>query len=341
MTQMLTRKAPRRADQDHEGESLTKRVLNNTATWTTVVLVVLFILFTISNPEAFLSEANINNIAVSTSVLLVMAVGQTLVLIAGAFDLSVGAVAVLSGVISAKFLLHVNSGSTGTLIIAALISVGVGCVCGVINGLIVSRLNVSPLVATLGTMGIATGVALLLTNGQDLSGIPIQLQDTIGLGNIVPHVPYLVCIALLVVLVGQITLTYTRFGRRTFAVGSNAEAARRAGIRVDNHLTIVYAVAGALAGLAGYLFLAQFGTTTLASHNTDNLQTITAAILGGTSLYGGIGSIIGTTVGALIPGTLQSGFVIAGVQPYWQQVGVGIIVILAVYADQLRRRGGS
>ena len=135
-----------------------------------------------------------------------------------------------------------------------------------------------------------------------------------------------------------IVLAATRFGRYTYAIGSNEEAARRAGVNVDRHLIKVYALAGTLAGLAGFLSLARFGTTTIGGHATDNLQAIAAVVIGGTSLFGGIGTILGTVFGVFIPAVLQNGFVIVGVQPFWQQVAVGAVLIVAVYLDQLRRR---
>jgi ribose transport system permease protein len=134
-----------------------------------------------------------------------------------------------------------------------------------------------------------------------------------------------------------IVLAQTRFGRYTYAVGSSAEGVRRAGVSVDAHLIKVYTLMGGLAGLAGFLNLARFGTTTIGGHTTDNLNVIAAVVIGGTSLFGGIGTILGTVFGVFIPAVLQNGFIIVGVQPFWQQVAVGIVLIAAVYLDQLRR----
>ena len=129
----------------------------------------------------------------------------------------------------------------------------------------------------------------------------------------------------------------TRFGRYTYAVGSNEEGTRRAGVAVDRHLITVYGLCGLLAGLAGFLSLARFGTTTIGGHSTDNLNAIAAVVIGGTSLFGGVGTMLGTFFGVLIPAVLQNGFIIVGVQPFWQQVAVGAVLIIAVYLDQLRR----
>jgi ribose transport system permease protein len=172
----------------------------------------------------------------------------------------------------------------------------------------------------------------------DERSVPFKLVDTIGTGRVGNQVPYLVIIAFAVAAVFAVLLHATRFGRYTFAIGSNEEAARRAGIRVDRHLIKVYALMGMLSGLAGFLSLARFSTTTIGGHSTDNLQAIAAVVIGGTSLFGGVGTLLGTIFGVFIPAVLQNGFVIVGVQPFWQQVAVGAVLILAVYLDQLRRR---
>ncbi len=155
------------------------------------------------------------------------------------------------------------------------------------------------------------------------------------------RIPWIVFVAAGVTILGGIALAATRFGRHTYAIGSNAEAARRAGIAVDRHLIRIYGLSGLLAGLAGFLNLAHFTTTTLGGHSTDNLQAIAAVVIGGTSLFGGIGSIIGTVVGVFIPAVLQNGFVIVGVQAFWQPVAVGAVLIAAVYVDQIKRRSSE
>ena len=129
----------------------------------------------------------------------------------------------------------------------------------------------------------------------------------------------------------------TRFGRHTYAIGSSEEAARRVGLKVDRHLIKIYAISGLVAGVAGILSLAQFGTTAIAGQSQTNLNVIAAVVIGGTSLFGGVGTIFGTVVGLFIPAVLQNGFVIVGVQPFWQQVAVGAVLVIAVYVDQLRR----
>ena len=183
------------------------------------------------------------------------------------------------------------------------------------------------------------GAALVISGGVDEREVPFKLITTIGTGRAFRPGARIWCIiAFAVALVFGVILAATRFGRYTYAVGSNEEAARRAGIPVDRHLLKIYSLAGTLAGLAGFLSLARFSTTTLGGHDTDNLQAIAAVVIGGTSLFGGIGTMLGTLFGVFIPAVLQNGFVIIGVNPFWQSIAVGAVLIAAVYFDQLRRR---
>src|SRR4051812_47996053 len=200
-----------------------------------------------------------------------------------------------------------------------------------LNGFLVAKARIPPLIVTLGTFGMSLGAALLITGGVDERDVPFKLISTIGSGRVFNQVPWLVIIAFAVALFFGVVLAATRFGRYTYAVGSNEEAARRAGVNVDRHLIKVYALVGTLAGLAGFLSLARFSTTTIGGHDTDNLQAIAAVVIGGTSLFGGIGTMLGTVFGVFIPAVLQNGFVIVGVNPFWQNIAVGAVLIAAVY----------
>jgi ribose transport system permease protein len=271
-------------------------------------------------------------------VLLVLAVGMTYVIITAGIDLSVGAVLVFSGVVSAKFMSAVGGDNWGTILAGLAAALGSGLAWGVLNGFLVAKAKIPALIVTLGTLGMALGAALLITGGVDQRDVPFKLVETVGSGRLFGELPYLVLIAFAVAVVFGVLLAATRFGRYTYAIGSNAEAARRAGINVDRHLIKVYGLSGFLAGMAGMVSLARFATTTIGGHSTDNLAAIAAVVLGGTSLFGGIGTVLGTLVGVFIPAVLQNGFVILGVQPFWQQVAVGAILIVAVYIDQLKRR---
>jgi ribose transport system permease protein len=316
------------------------QLARNTTLWTFGILVIMAAVFGIARPDAFATVFNIRNIFVDASLLLVMAVGMTYVIITAGIDLSVGSVLVFSGVVAAK-IMEANGARNagwGVVLLGALAALAAGTGWGVLNGLLITKARIPPLIATLGTMGMALGFAQIITNGTDVSTVPQRLEETVGTGRLFGEIPYLVIVAAAVALVGGLVLALTRFGRHTFAVGSNAEAARRVGINVDLHLIKVYALAGFLSGLAGVLSLGFFTTTTIGSHANDNLSVIAGVVLGGASLFGGVGTIAGTVIGILIPGVLRNGLVIVGVQPFWQNVAVGAVLVIAVYFDQLRRR---
>jgi ribose transport system permease protein len=314
-----------------------RRRLTETTTWTFLILVGIVAGFAALRFQQFATVFNFRNIAADASGLLIIAVGMTFVIITAGIDLSVGSVLVFSGVIAAKVMLAIGGGGWGAIVAGLAAGLVAGTAWGVVNGVLITKARVPPLIVTLGTLGMALGSALLITGGIDVRGVPLQLTTTIGIGQL-GGVPYVVIIAAVVTAVGAVTLSMTRFGRYTYAIGSNAEAARRAGINVDRHLIKVYGLSGFLAGMAGMVSLARFATTTIGGHSTDNLAAIAAVVLGGTSLFGGIGTVLGTVVGVFIPAILQNGFVILGVQPFWQQVAVGAVLIIAVYIDQLKRR---
>jgi len=324
-----------------EGEARPRlwRLAGATSTWIFLVLVVIIAVFSFLNFEAFASVFNLRNIMIDASTLLLVAVGMTFVIITGGIDLSVGSVLVFSQVVAA--LVMRGMGAEGlTVILAGLASALLsGVAWGLLNGLLIAKTRIPALIVTLGTLGMAQGAALLLSGGINIRGaVPPELLSTVGIGRLFGEIPYLVLIAGGITILGGILLHLTRFGRHTYAIGSNAEAARRAGINVSRHLIKVYAMSGLLAGMAGYMLLARFTTTTIEGHGTTNLQAIAAVVIGGTSLFGGIGAVFGTVVGVFIPSILRNGFIILGVQPFWQQVAVGAVLILAVYADQLKRR---
>ena len=317
---------------------------SSSSLWIFLALILIIVVFSVMKPSAFLGSYNIKTIFINASVALTLSVGMTFVIITAGIDLSVGSVLVFSGVIAAKVMAALAGGSVasanagwGTILvgIAAGLAVGVGW--GVLNGVLIALLDIPPLIVTLGSFGAALGLADVLTGGVDLSGVPNQFASAIGAGKVGP-IPVLVLIAGVVTIVLGLVLHTTRFGRYTYAIGSNTEAARRAGIKVNNHLIKIYALAGLLSGLGGVMSLAYFTTTTISGHETDNLTAIAAVVIGGTSLFGGVGAMAGTVVGVFIPVVLASGLVIVGVQSFWQQVMIGVILVAAVYFDQLRRR---
>jgi ribose transport system permease protein len=206
-----------------------------------------------------------------------------------------------------------------------------------VNGFLIAKAKVPPLIVTLGTLGMALGLAQVITKGIDLRDVPDVLVNNVGFGNIVGQVPTISVIAALVVALGIVLLHRTRFGLYTFAVGSNPEAGRRVGLPVDRQIIWIYVISGGLAGLAGILNLSFFQSTTIGGQSSTNLNVIAGVVIGGTSLFGGFGSVFGSVVGLFIPSVLQNGFVILGVQSFWQQVVVGAVLIAAVYVDQTRR----
>jgi len=301
-----------------------------------LVLVALAVFFSVLRPDAFPKVANVMNMATNASILLVLAVGSTFVILTGGIDLSINGVLVFSGVIAAMAMVAVGGDNPGVLLVGLVCGVAAGTAWGLMNGFLVAKARIPALIVTLGTMGMSLGLALLLTRGVDISDVPESLVLTVGSGR-VGGIPILVIITAVVFVVGALVLTFTRFGRYTYAVGSSPEACRRASIDVTAHLIKVYMLAGMLSGLAGYLSLARFATTTLSGHLTDNLQVIAGVVIGGTSLFGGSGGMMGTLIGIIIPVMLLDGFVVLGLPPFWQQVAVGAVLIGAVYFDQLRR----
>ncbi len=327
------------------------------ASFTPVILVIIIFTFGIRVRGSFLNPGNFNDIIIDSSQLVVLAVGMTFVIITAGIDLSVGSILILSSVVAAKVTIALSGTPrdianfefpTQNIGIPVGLAAGVatGLICGLVNGLLITRLKMPPFIVTLGMLGIALGLGQLLTGGTSVPNVPPSVQTEIGLRELIGfdvaghHVRITppVFIAYGIAVIAAIVLNRTRFGRYTYAIGSNAAAARRAGINVDFHLIKVYALSGLLAGVSGAMDLMRFGTASVGSHQSDNLAAISAAVIGGTSLFGGIGTVGGSVVGAFIPTVLRNGLVISRVQPFWQNVAIGMVLILAVYLDQRRRR---
>jgi ribose transport system permease protein len=312
------------------------RLLNTSPVYMFGVLLAIFVTFTVINASAFTSTGNLQNIAENAAPYLVMAVAMTYLMIAAGLDLSIGSVLVFANVIEAKVMGAIGGNGTFPVLVGLVAGIGVGAGWGLFNGFCVTKLRVPPLITTLGTLGAVLGAADLITDGNDIRTVPMSLVNWGGDSFLGLY--YIVWVAIAVAVVFGLILHLTQFGRHTYIVGSNIEAARRAGINVDRHMLKLYALSGAMAGLAGFLALAQFASTTISGHSTDVITVITGVVLGGTSLFGGYGWMVGTVVGILIPTALNDGLVIANVQPFWQPVATGFILIGAVYLDQLKRR---
>ena len=318
--------------------SIVGRLVRRPSTGMVAILILLVVIFSIMRPDAFLGAYNFRSMALSASVVGVMAIGQTFVLATGGIDLSVGSVLVFGTVLAAKTMSGLGglTAGWGAVVLGTAVCILATSFWGLVNGLLVAALRVPPLIATLGTLGMALGAAQIVSNGLDIRAVPQVLSHDIGYENIA-GVPLLVVIALLVAAVSGLVMWQSGFGVHTKAIGSNPEGAVRSGLAVRRHLVIIYTLSGALAGVAGIMSLAEFSTTTIGGHTADNLTTIAGAVLGGTSLFGGIATMFGTVIGILVPVTLSSGFVIVGVQPFWQTFAVGAVLVIAVYVDQLRR----
>ncbi|MCW2915982.1 MAG: Monosaccharide transporter rane protein family [Actinomycetia bacterium] len=329
-------------------ESVVRTIVRNPSIVTFTVLLLIIATFSLLAPGLFTQSSNFVQLAQNVAILTVVSVGTTFVVITAGVDLSIPSGIVLGEVFAVQALKLISTGPGTTaadvtadktsafyILVALAGALVAGLIIGTINGVVVAYLKVPPLLATLGTLGAGLGMALILQNGVNTATYAL---DPVGHGSLIAGVPNLIPIALLTVIGGYVLLHMAVFGRHTFAIGSNPEAARRAGINVERHLLKIYIIGGTAAGFAGFLSLAYFGTTSVGGHSTDNLQAITAVALGGTSLFGGVGSIVGTLIGVWIPAVLKNGFVIVGVQPYWQDVAVGFVLIAAVWFDQLRRR---
>ncbi|MGH9066210.1 MAG: ABC transporter permease [Acidimicrobiales bacterium] len=307
--------------------------------WTLGVLIALVLGFGFVAPN-FYSRDNWLATSQYAVEFMLLALGQTFVIITAGIDLADGAMLGISSMVAALLMSDLLGGHSGSpLITAAGFAAGLatGTVVGVVNGLIITKMKLTPFIATLGTLGMATGATFLLNGGAEVSNLPSQVA-AIGNTVLVGWLPIPVLVAAFFCLVTWLLLSRTRFGLRTYAIGSNETAARRAGINVDRHLVWVYVISGFLSGVAGLLVMSRFSVGNPLAGANDELDAIAAVVIGGASLFGGRGTIAGTIIGTFVISVLVTGLVLAHVQPFWQQVAVGAVLIGAVWADQIRGR---
>jgi ribose transport system permease protein len=302
-------------------------------------LILLFIVFSIASPY-FLQFDNIIGIFLATAVNGLRALGVTYVIITAGIDLSIGTVMTLSSVMAGVFITMWRL----PVPVGILAGLGTGALCGLVNGLIIAKLKMAPFVATLGMLYVAKGLSLVF------SGLkPVYFDDTpayrmISMGSItgaiIPglEIPNAVLVLFGAAIVASLILTKTVLGRYTFALGSNEEATRLSGVNVDRWKIAVYTLGGLFAGLAGIVISARINSAQPSLGQGYELDAIAAAVIGGTSLSGGEGTILGTVIGAFIISTLSNGLRILSVPQEWQTVVTGVILILAVYLDIIRRR---
>ena len=293
-------------------------------------LVILFVALAIASPH-FLTSMNLASVARQTAVINIMSLGMTLIIIAGGIDLSVGAILAMSGVLGAMAMQRGLPVAAGMVI-----GIAVGLFWGAVNGFLTARLRIAPFIVTLGTLGIIRGITLIITDGLPVHGVPASFSY-LGEGNLL-RVPVVLWVLVGCALLTHVILENTRLGRYAFAIGSNPDAAVYAGVPVAFNTTMVYALGGLLTGVAGMIEASRLMTGQPAAGNGYELQAIAAVVIGGGSLHGGEGSVIGTLIGAFIMGLLSNGSDLLGVSPYLQQAIIGAVIILAVTVDELRKR---
>jgi ribose transport system permease protein len=293
-------------------------------------LIILFVALAIASPH-FLTNTNLSSVVRQTAVINIMALGMTMIIITGGIDLSVGAILAMGGLLGTMAMEKGLSIPAGVLI-----GILTGLACGFANGIMITGLRIEPFIVTLGTLGIFRGTTLIISNGLPVHRIPQQFSF-LGEGNLL-GVPFVLWILVVCAIVTHVILEHTRLGRYTFAIGSNREAAIYAGIPVKFHITAVYAIGGMLTGLAGMIEASRLMTGQPTAGQGYELQAIAAVVIGGGSLHGGEGSVIGTLIGAFIMGLLSNGSDLLGVSPYVQQAIIGAVIILAVTLDELRKR---
>ncbi|GAB7192405.1 ABC transporter permease [Kineococcus sp. NUM-3379] len=300
------------------------------------VLLLAVLLFSLLS-DRFLQPSNIALILQQTAVVGTIAVGQTIVILTAGIDLSCGAIMVLSSIVMAK--VAVDHDVPGPL--ALLLGFVLGTLCGLVNGLLITRLKLPPFIATLGTLSVFFGLNLWYSGSATIRGsdIPDLLTWTgqfFRVGG--TNVTYGSVMMVLLVAVMAFVLRSTAWGRHVYATGDDAEAARLSGIRTPRVLLSVYAVAGAIYALGAWILIGRLASASPQVGQDTNLDSITAVVIGGTSLFGGRGAIVGTLVGALIVGVFRNGLVLAGVDALWTTVAVGALVIVAVSLDQWIRK---
>lgn len=291
------------------------------------------IVFSLSSSN-FFQFSNLVGILVSTAVIGVLALGATFVIITGGIDLALGTVmtfsSVMVGVIITFWGLPVPLGIVGGILAGAL--------CGFISGLMVAKMNIPPFIATLAIMMVTKGLSLVITGAKPIYFNDDPIFAKIAMGKMIPGIPNTIVIFLLLGMIASIILSKTIIGRYNFALGSNEEATRLSGVNTVKWKIIIYSITGIFSGIAGILMASRLNSAQPSLGTGYELEAIAAVVIGGTSLSGGVGSILGTIIGALIMSVLTNGLQIMSVAQEWRTVIVGVVIIIAVYADILRRR---
>lgn len=291
-----------------------------------IALIILVVIFGLLEP-LYLTPTNLLDIVDQTVINGLLAVGMTLVIITGGIDLTVGSTMAVVIASIGQFLINgLNP------FISVILGMVLGFILGTINGFLISKMKLQPFIATMGMMSLYRGVAYLITGGWPVLNIPQRFR-TIMDGDLIGIIPSSVIILLVVTFVAYILLKHTKFGTYLYSMGSNEEATRLSGVNVDKNKILAYAACGVTTALAGMVILAKLGTGEPAAGQGYELNAIAAAAVGGTSLSGGKGSIVGTFFGALLLQALRIGLIVIGVDTFWQYIATGGIIIAAVYLD--------
>lgn len=307
-----------------------------------LILLALVVFFAVAS-EDFLTSNNLLNILRQYSVPMILAIGQTIVIVSRGIDLSVASCAALSGSVMGVAFAHWGWPEP----FALALGVAAGFAVGAFNGFVITKWNVPDFIATLGTFTAVRGVALLITDGlpvpdfdkvQEGRGVP-ESASTLG-ADTIGRIPLIAVVALVCILIGSLILNRTRLGRSAYAIGGNPDAARISGIRVERSKMKIYILSGMLASVAGFLLMGRQGSANALMGDGMELQSIAAVVIGGTNLFGGEGKISGTVIGMLVIGVLSNGLAIMGVAEFWQRVVNGLIIVAVVALDQWRRRAG-
>jgi fructose transport system permease protein len=308
-----------------------------------LVLAASVLLFAVVVGGRFFHPLNLSLVLQQVTVIGLVAIAQTLIILTAGIDLSVGAILVLTSVVMGK--LAVDSGWPVPFAIAA--GLAVGALCGAINGALVTRLKMPPFIVTLGTWNIFFALNLWYSGSETIRAQDLEEKAPLllifGTGVDVLGARFTLGALAMIGLVAATwyMLAWTRFGRHLMATGDNPEAAALAGVRTDRTLMQVYVLAGIICALAGWVLIGRIGSVSPQAGQTANLDSITAVVIGGTSLFGGRGSIIGTLMGALIVGVFRNGLALGGVNVLWQELAVGLLILIAVGVDQWLRRASS
>lgn len=309
-----------------------KKISISTVMTVLIAYIGLFVIFSIIAPN-FFTVGNVMNIFLYSAVIGICATGMTMVIISGGLDISVGSTIALTGMVAG-----ITIANTGNVTLAIILALLVGLGCGALNGFLITRLKIVPIIATLATMSIFRGTAMLTTNGQSQL-ISAEGFKWLGRGYLFDTIPYCVIIMVaMFVLVGYI-LKFTPFGRKVYSIGGNAEASRLAGINVRGIRFVIYMACGLLAGLSGIITASQTGTAIPSAGTGAEMDVIGAVVLGGVSMNGGKGSIVGTLLGVLIFATLSNGLTLLNVMSFWQTIAKGIVLVIAVMMDVARGGG--